>query len=268
MGHPKRRFGQHFLTNPRLLDRIAEALDPTPGDRTLEIGPGRGSLTEALLRRGARVTAIEIDRDLVPGLRARFPEVTVVEGDVLEVDWAAVLGSAGDGGYLLTGNIPYNITSPILDRALQPPRPRRIVFLVQREVADRVTAAPGSGTYGSLTVGVGAVASAERLFVVPAGAFTPPPRVDSAVIRLVPRPEPLVSDAALPGFRRLVTGLFGLRRKQLVRGVRQLTGWDAQRALQLLARLGLTPTARPETLAPADFVALHRGLVDEGWQAR
>ena len=140
MGRPRRRFGQHFLTNPRLLERIADALHPEPGDIVLEIGPGQGALTEALLRRGARVTAIEIDRDLVTVLRDRLPQVKVVEGDALELAWNEVAAPATPGAYLLSGNIPYNITSPLLDKALTPPRPRRIVFLVQKEVANRVTA--------------------------------------------------------------------------------------------------------------------------------
>jgi 16S rRNA (adenine1518-N6/adenine1519-N6)-dimethyltransferase len=267
VSRPKRRFGQHFLANTRLLDRIAEALDPAPGDAVLEIGPGQGSLTAALLRRGAAVVAIEIDRDLVSGLRARLPGVTVVEGDALALDWHAHLGGGG-GEYLLTGNIPYNITSPLLDKALTPPRPRRVVFLVQKEVADRVTALPGTRAYGSLTVGVAAVAAAERLFVVPAGAFHPPPRVDSAVIRLHPRDDPLVADGELQAFRRMVTGLFGFRRKQLGRGLRELTGWPGPAVQRLLGGIGLDPVERPERLDPAAFARLHRALVDGGWRGR
>jgi 16S rRNA (adenine1518-N6/adenine1519-N6)-dimethyltransferase len=267
MGRPRRRFGQHFLTNPRLLDRIAAALDPAPGDLVLEIGPGQGALTEALLRRGARVTAIEIDRDLVPVVRGRFPQVQVVEGDALRLDWNEVVAPASPGAFLLSGNIPYNITSPLLDKALTPPRPRRIVFLVQKEVADRVTARPNTSEYGALTVGVQAVAHAERLFGIPAGAFHPPPRVDSAVIRLVPRADPLIPDALVGSFRRMVTGLFSFRRKQLIRGLRELTGWPAERVALLLQLLGLDPSHRPEVLAPAEFAALHHRLVDEGWRA-
>jgi 16S rRNA (adenine1518-N6/adenine1519-N6)-dimethyltransferase len=267
MGRPRRRFGQHFLTNPRLLDRIAEALAPECGDPVLEIGPGRGALTEALLRRGARVTAIEIDRDLVPLLRDRFPQVQVAEGDALALDWNEVVAPERPGAYLLSGNIPYNITSPLLDKALTPPRPRRIVFLVQKEVADRVTAHPNTSEYGALTVGVQSVAHAERLFTVPAGAFHPPPRVDSAVIRLVPRAEPLIPDALVGSFRRMVTGLFSFRRKQLICGLRELTGWPAEQVAALLEQLDLDPSHRPEVLSPEEFAALHRRLVDEGWRA-
>jgi 16S rRNA (adenine1518-N6/adenine1519-N6)-dimethyltransferase len=260
----KRRLGQHFLSDPRILQRIADALEPTTADTVLEIGPGPGGLTAALAARAGRVVAIERDADLVPGLRARFPEVTVVVGDALGLDWHAL----GGPGALVTGNIPYNITSPLIDKALLPPRPPRIVFLVQKEVADRVTASAGESAYGALSVGVQAVARAERLFVVPAGAFHPRPKVDSAVLRLTPLPVPLVADAELPAFRRLTVGLFGFRRKQLGRGVRELTGWPPERVAQALARANVEPAVRPETLAPEAFVRLGDVLVDGGWAGK
>jgi 16S rRNA (adenine1518-N6/adenine1519-N6)-dimethyltransferase len=263
MPRPKKRFGQHFLSNPRILDRIVGALELAPGERVLEIGPGQGTLTAALLRAGAQVTAIEIDRELAPIVRERLPAVRLVEGDALELDWHVIMGP---GPFLVAGNIPYQITSPLLDKALTPPRPRRIVFLVQKEVADRLTAAPGSDGYGALSIGVQAVARAERLFLVPAGAFHPSPRVDSAVVRLEPLGNPLVADAELTRFRRLVTGLFGFRRKQLLRGLRQLTGWPASRVAAVLADQGIAATARPETLAPGAFVALFHRFVDAGWR--
>lgn len=238
---------------------------PAPGQPVLEIGPGQGALTSALVASGAKVTAIEVDRDLAPLVRDQFPMVRVVEGDALELDWHDVMAQEP---FLLTGNIPYNITSPLLDKALLPPRPERIVFLVQREVGDRITASPGSGDYGALTVGIQTVATAERLFKVPAGAFNPPPRVDSVVVRLVPRAVRLISDAEVTGFRRFVTGLFGFRRKQLTRGLRELTGWPADRVSAVISNLSAEPTARPEVLEPAQFVALYRELVDGGWASR
>jgi len=260
----KRRLGQHFLSDRRILQRIADALEPTARDTVLEIGPGPGGLTTALAARAGRVVAIEKDADLVPGLRARFPDVTVVEGDALELDWHTL----GGPGALVAGNIPYNITSPLIDKALAPPRPPRIVFLVQKEVADRVTAAAGVGAYGALSIGVQAVARAERLFVVPAGAFHPRPKVDSAVLRLTPLESPLVRDAEVPMFRLLAVGLFGFRRKQLGRGVRELTGWAPERVAELLARAEVDPTARPETLVPEAFVRLLHSLVDGGWAGK
>jgi 16S rRNA (adenine1518-N6/adenine1519-N6)-dimethyltransferase len=260
----KRRLGQHFLTDPRILRRIADALGATDADTVLEIGPGPGGLTEALAARAGRLIAIEKDADLVPALRARVPDATVVEADALEADWHALAGPE----WLVAGNIPYNITSPLIDKALAPPRPARIVFLVQKEVADRVGAAPGGEAYGALSVGVQAVARAERLFIVPAGAFRPRPKVDSAVLRLTPLAEPIVANEEVEPFRRLVVGLFGFRRKQLGRGLRELTGWEAERVEAALALAGIDASGRPETVSPAAFAALLRALVDGGWAAR
>ncbi len=261
---PKRRLGQHFLTDPSILNRIVDALDPGPSDTVLEIGPGRGALTAVLAERAGTVLAIERDPDLVTALQQRFPGIDLVAGDALALDWHEVVGHSD---FLVIGNIPYNITSPLLDKALTPPRPRRCVFLVQREVGDRIVARPGNKTYGALSVGIQAVARAEVVFRVPAGAFQPPPKVDSVVLRLTPLDVPLVDDAVLSVFRAAVTGLFGLRRKQLLRGIRQLTGWSADEAGAVLRSVGLDPTARPETVAPPAFVALTLALVDLGWPA-
>jgi 16S rRNA (adenine1518-N6/adenine1519-N6)-dimethyltransferase len=260
----KKRFGQHFLFDPRILARIADATGAGPSDTVLEIGPGPGGLTAVLAARAGRLIAIEKDRDLVPALRARVPRAEIVEGDALELDWPALTGP----GAIICGNIPYNITSPLIDKALRPPRAPRVVFLVQREVADRVAAPPGSDAYGALSVGVQAVARAERLFTVARGAFQPPPKVESAVLRLTPLAQPLVRDARVPAFRRLVVGLFGFRRKQLLRGLRELTGWPPERLQPLLEALRLEPTARPEVLTPAQFSALTDSVVDAGWEMR
>ncbi len=265
MAPAKKHLGQHFLHDPRILRRIAEAVQVEPGMNVVEIGPGRGALTAELLARGARVTAIEKDCELLPLLRERFPQLRLAEGDALALDWRALSG-AGDGPLVIAGNIPYNITSPLIEKALAVPRPERVVFLVQREVADRLAAQPGSKTYGGLTVGVQAVATVERLFTVVAGAFSPPPKVDSALIRLTPLATPLIPDAEATSFRRLVTALFAARRKQLLRGLRQVTGWEAERVAALLDRGGLTASDRPEVLEPAAFAALHAQLVDAGWR--
>ena len=264
MPRAKRRLGQHFLTDRRLLDRIADALLADPRDTVLEIGPGPGGLTAALAERAGRLIAIEKDPELVPALRERFPQVTIVEADALESDWHALAGPR----FLVAGNIPYNITSPLIDKALEPPLPVRIVFLVQKEVADRVAARAGESAYGALSAGVQSVARVERLFTVPAGAFHPRPKVDSAVLRLTPLDLPIVSPAEREGYRRLVVGLFGFRRKQLARGLRELTGWEASAVLASLDRAGIPADVRPEVLAPAAFAALLRALVDAGWTAR
>jgi 16S rRNA (adenine1518-N6/adenine1519-N6)-dimethyltransferase len=260
----KRRLGQHFLADPRILARIADALNAGPGDTVLEIGPGPGGLTAALVERAGRVIAIEKDPEMIPPLRQRFPGAEVIQADALDVDWHALVQAP----FLVAGNIPYNITSPLLDKALLPPRPGRIVFLVQKEVAERVTAAPGTAEYGALTVGVQVVARAERLFTVPAGAFHPRPKVDSAVLRLVPLPEPLVENGERAHFRAMVVGLFGFRRKQMLRALRELTGWDAARVGRVLQEVGIPETVRPEVVGPGEFVRLRRALVDGGWPAR
>lgn len=257
----RKSLGQHFLSDPGILNRIAEALEPRPGETVLEIGPGRGGLTAALLRHAPRLVAIERDRALIPELRRQFPTVEIVEGDALELDWHALVGP---GPFVLAGNIPYNITSPLLERALRPPRPRCIVFLVQLEVARRLGAAPGRPEYGALTIGVRVVADVELLFRVPAGAFRPRPLVDSAVVRLTPRGAPELADTEVPAFRRLVVGLFGFRRKQLIRGLREFTGLPATDLLPLLEGDGVLPERRPETVPPEGFVQLYRRLNQAG----
>jgi 16S rRNA (adenine1518-N6/adenine1519-N6)-dimethyltransferase len=258
---PRRRFGQHFLTDPRLLGRIADALDAGPGSTVLEIGPGPGGLTTALLARAGRVVAVEKDRDLARALRERLPNLELVEGDALDLDWHQLAGANA----IVAGNIPYNITTPLIDKALAPPGFARVVFLVQKEVALRITADPGTRAYGALTVGVQAVARAERLFTIPAGAFLPPPKVDSALLRLDRLPQPLIRPGDTGPFRRLVTGLFSYRRKQLSRGLREFTGWPPLPIAAVLSQASLPPAARPESLAPSDFGRLHTALVDAGW---
>jgi 16S rRNA (adenine1518-N6/adenine1519-N6)-dimethyltransferase len=272
-GRPKKHLGQHFLTDPGILGRIADAVEAGPGDTVLEVGPGPGGLTAQLARRAGRVVAIEKDRELAAALVGRWPNVTAHEADALEADWAALAGVPREApgpvaGYLVAGNIPYNITSPLLEKALDPPRAARVVFLVQREVAERVAARAGTAAYGALSVGVQVSAAVELLFRVSAGAFHPRPQVDSTVLRLRPYDTPLVPDGARLSFRRMVVGLFGFRRKQLLRGLRELTGWAAEPCAAVLAHASIPEQARPETLEPAAFVRLHGALVDGGWRAR
>jgi 16S rRNA (adenine1518-N6/adenine1519-N6)-dimethyltransferase len=255
---PKRRLGQHFLFDPRLLARIADATLAGPRDTVLEIGPGPGGLTAALLGRAGRVVAIEKDPDVLPGLRLRARDAIILEADALDADWHAAAGHPDPSRFIVAGNIPYNITTPLIDKALEPPLPARIVFLVQKEVAERIASGPGSGEYGALSVGVQSVARVEKLFHVPAGAFKPPPKVDSAVIRLTPLDAPLVAGERRAAFRRFVVSLFGLRRKQLQRGLREVTGRPGDAIVALLEGLGIDPTARAETLTPKQFAELHR----------
>ncbi len=251
----RKSLGQHFLTDPRILARIADALALERGETVVEIGAGRGTLTEVLRQRAARVLAIEIDRALATLLRKRFagaPAVIVVEGDVLDVE----LGELAGGAYALAGNVPYYITTPILFHALRAPRPRRAVFLVQRDVATRMAAPPGDREYGALSVNVQALARVELLFRVAPGAFQPVPSVESAVVRVTPREDPAISAELEERFRRVVIAAFALRRKQMRRVVRTMAGLDAPAAEALLASCGIDPEARPETLSPAHFARL------------
>jgi 16S rRNA (adenine1518-N6/adenine1519-N6)-dimethyltransferase len=186
----------------------------------------------------------------------------VVTGDALELDWHELLSRypIPDTRYRpkIVGNIPYNITSPLIDKALTPPLPDRIVFLVQDEVAQRAAAAPGSRIYGGLSVGVQAVCRVERLFTVAPGAFRPVPKVRSALVRLTPHAEPLVRTDEVVPFRRFVTACFSRRRKQLRNVIAGVTDRPAAEVARALLALGLDPAARPETLAPGDFVRLLR----------
>ncbi|HVX38355.1 MAG TPA: 16S rRNA (adenine(1518)-N(6)/adenine(1519)-N(6))-dimethyltransferase RsmA [Gemmatimonadaceae bacterium] len=255
----RKNLGQHFLNDPRILDRIVDALELTGRETVVEIGPGRGSLTARLAARAERLVLIEYDRALAAMLRERYadsPAVRVIEADVLTVN----LPDAAGGSFVLVGNVPYYITTPILFHALERPRAERAVYLIQREVAERVVAPAGADEYGALSVNVQAVANAKVLFRVPPGAFLPPPKVESAVIRVEPRLDPVVTPGEEARFRRFVIDAFGMRRKQMRRVVRALCGLDAAAADAALARADVDPAARPETLTPEQFAALVRAV--------
>jgi 16S rRNA (adenine1518-N6/adenine1519-N6)-dimethyltransferase len=256
---PRKRLGQHFLTDSRTLDRIADVLEIGKTDTVIEIGPGRGAVTDRLASRAGRLITIEIDKLLIPVLRARYatqPHVSVIESDVLDL----VLGDLAGGPYLLAGNVPYYITTPIIFHAMTRPRPERAVFLVQREVGDRAVAPPGSKEYGALSVNLQALATVTPRGVVKPTAFHPPPSVDSAILHIVPRTDPVIGADEEAAFRKLVIASFGLRRKQLRRVVRTVRGLSAEEADAALATAGLDPEARPETLSAAQFAALLRAL--------
>jgi len=250
-----KKFGQHFLNDRATLEAIARAAAPEAGDTVIEIGPGRGVLTDLLAQFPNDLIAIEIDHLLSEQLRERYldvPRVTILEKDVLAVD----VGSLPGGSFVVVGNVPYYITTPILFHALHAPFPRHIVFLVQKEVADRIAASPGSKEYGALSVNVQAIASAEVIRRVPPGAFKPPPKVDSAVIRIVPRSDPLITPDEVDPFRRFVQALFGQRRKQIGGVLRSMT----DRSQEILSNLDIDLRARPETLSPELFVSLFRAV--------
>jgi 16S rRNA (adenine1518-N6/adenine1519-N6)-dimethyltransferase len=254
----RKRFGQHFLVQPAIAERIVD-LARLRGDETvLEIGPGRGALTAHLATRCARLVLVEVDRDLAAALRARFaatPSVALIQGDVLRVDLAAALGAGAPATVI--ANLPYNISTPVLMRLLGAPELfDRLILMLQREVAERLCAAPGSKTYGALSVVVQAIAEPRIALRVPPSAFAPVPKVESAVVVLTPR-RPVPLDATRRrALRHVVRTAFARRRKQLVNVIAPLTD-DPRGALTALA---LDPTARPETLTPAQFIQLADAL--------
>ena len=279
-----KRLGQHFLSDPRILDRIVDALGLDGHETVVEIGPGRGGLTDRLIPRARRVVAIEIDRALAAMLRTKYaaePKVGVMEADALTVHLAVaargatladeaagasthVASVSEDAEYVVVGNVPYYITTPLLFHSLARPRPSRAVFLVQREVAERIVAPAGSESYGALSVNVQALADARILFRVPPGAFQPPPKVDSAVIRIEPLEHPVIEPGEERSFRTLVQGAFGLRRKQMRKVLRTITGLGAADAEAVLASAGVEPDVRPETLGPEPFAGILRALRQQG----
>lgn len=251
----RKSLGQHFLTDRAVLERIADAVSLTGKETLIEIGPGRGALTDLLVERAGRLIAIEYDRALAARLRERYAgrsTVEIVQADVLTVNFGELAG----GTYRLIGNVPYYITTPIIFQALERPRPDLAVYLVQREVAERLVSPPGGGDYGALTVNVGAVADAEILFKVPAGAFRPPPKVESAVVRITPKASPLVAEADETKFRAFVQSIFTMRRKQMQRILRSILALSPEDADRRLSGLGIEPTARPETLTIEQFARL------------
>jgi 16S rRNA (adenine1518-N6/adenine1519-N6)-dimethyltransferase len=245
----RKRFGQHFLHDPLVLQRITDAVAPQPGESLLEIGPGTGALTALLLARVPRLDAVEIDRDLARDLRARWPEqLQLHEGDALEFDYAALAAQRG-AKLRVIGNLPYNVSTPLLFRLLQDvDHIADLHVMLQREVIARMAAAPGSDDYGRLTVMLSPRLAIEHLFDVGPGAFTPPPRVWSAVARLKVLPEPRF--IVPPLFGTLVAAAFAQRRKTLRNSLRALLQPPDFEAA------GVDPGARPETLAPGQFAAL------------
>jgi 16S rRNA (adenine1518-N6/adenine1519-N6)-dimethyltransferase len=244
----KKQFGQHFLHDPGYLARIVAAIRPAPEDLMVEIGPGQGALTRPLLERLNHLHVVEIDRDLVAHLRSGFPaeRLSVHEADALQFDFAR-LGT----GLRIVGNLPYNISSPLLFHLAD--FADRIVdmhFMLQREVVDRMAADPDTPDYGRLSVMLQARFQVMKLFNVPPGAFNPPPKVDSAVVRMVPLPADAIPYTDAKRFSEVVARAFGQRRKTLRNTLKGLV------EPQTFERLGIDPQRRGETLSVAEFSAL------------
>ena len=254
----RKRFGQHFLHDPGVIARIVRAIDPRPGQQLIEIGPGLGALTLPLLERTGKLQVIELDRDVIPRLQeacGNHPGLSIMQADVLDVDFSTF---AGPGTKLrVVGNLPYNISTPLLFHLLEHAAViEDMHFMLQKEVVQRICAAPDSEHYGRLSVTLFARAESVSLFHVGAGAFNPPPQVESAVVRLRPRPAPFpIKD--LPTFDRVVREAFNHRRKTLSNALKGVC------EPHHFAGAGVNPKARAETLSAEQFARLANGLYSE-----
>ena len=253
---PRKRFGQHFLKDPGIIEAIAQAIDPQPGDTVVEIGPGHGAITESLARRAGQLHCVELDRDLAAALRRRFGQrdnVTIHEADALKFDFCAL----GDS-LRIVGNLPYNISTPLLFHLLQY---RDCIldmhFMLQKEVVDRMAAGPGSKAYGRLGIMLGCYLNIESLFDVPPEAFEPPPEVNSAVVRLDPLPTGTYDITDEAELSALVAKAFMQRRKTLRNALREKADAGDFEAL------GIDAGLRPEQLAIADYVRLSNHLLSK-----
>ncbi|HQQ62101.1 MAG TPA: 16S rRNA (adenine(1518)-N(6)/adenine(1519)-N(6))-dimethyltransferase RsmA [Pseudomonadales bacterium] len=255
-GHkPRKRFGQNFLHDQNIIRRIANAVSAQAGQQILEIGPGQGALTEFLLQSGATITAVELDRDLAASLRQHFAGnacFTLVEGDALKFDLRSLQPQAAS--LRVVGNLPYNISTPLLFHLLsQREYIRDMHFMLQKEVVDRMAAEPGSKDYGRLSVMAQYYCQITPLFDVPPGAFFPPPKVMSAIVRLQPRPHHAVANHP-ETLARVVNLAFQQRRKTLRNTLKSAINENTIRAA------GINPDARAETLSVTDFVNLANTL--------
>jgi len=252
---PSRALGQHFLADPNTARRIVRLAGVQAGDRVVEVGPGVGSLTVPLLDAGAHVCAIELDRHVLPVLAEVTDgrDVEIVHADALTVDWAVQLGNGqpGDAPWAMVANLPYNVATPLLIRALETaPMIGRFLVMVQREVGERIAAAVGDPAYGAVSVKVSYYAEAQVVGRVPPTVFVPKPKVDSALVEIVRRPAPTVAVDDPDALFALVRAGFATRRKMLRRALAGVVD-DAA-----FAAAGIDPSARAETLALADWARL------------
>ncbi len=257
---PKKSLGQSFMVEPRALQRMVQAADLSPADAVLEIGAGLGALTDLLAERARRVVTVEVDGRFIPYLRRRYahaPNVEVVHADILQADLAHLMGADAEA-YKALGNLPYYITSAILRHLLESPTPPRLLVLtVQREVAERITAAPGAMSL--LAVSVQFYGTPQIVARLKAGSFYPPPEVESAIVRIEPRTGgPLLPSHEAERFFRIVRAGFGQPRKQLRNSLAAALPLEAQKVVDWLTAAGIDPRRRPESLALEEWLALYR----------
>ena len=248
----RKRFGQNFLHDAGVIDRILRSISAKAGDRMLEIGPGQGALTAGILNSGAQLDVVELDKDLIPILNQQFAgksNFNLHQGDALKFDFNSL--NAAPNSLRVVGNLPYNISTPLIFHLLNNAGIiRDMHFMLQKEVVDRMAAGPGSKVYGRLSVMLQAYCQVTSLFVVPPGAFRPPPKVDSAVVRLVPRDPATINIHDHKRFAEVVKAAFGQRRKTLRNALNNVVS-----AEQFVAA-GVRPDARAEQLDVAEFIAL------------
>lgn len=258
----RKRFGQHFL-EPAWVAKLVDALDARRDQTFLEIGPGRGALTVPLAARIQKLFAVEIDRDLAAALPSRVPDVELIQADFLDVDLIALLRDARKP-VRVVGNLPYNVASPILFKLLHDADDGRLLrdatLMLQKEVADRLVAEPGSDGYGALAIQVALSADADRLLSLPPGAFRPPPKVKSAVVRLRFR-APAVDVGDRSTFEKLVRGVFLQRRKTLANALKPMADSVGRSPSELIERARVDGKNRPETLTLDDFARLARAML-------
>ncbi|WP_106477446.1 16S rRNA (adenine(1518)-N(6)/adenine(1519)-N(6))-dimethyltransferase RsmA [Phytohalomonas tamaricis] len=255
----RKRFGQNFLNDPGVISRIIKSIRPREGDRLVEIGPGQGALTEGLLDATGKLDVIELDRDLIPRLRTQFfnyPDFHIFEGDALAFDFTAL---KGEGEPLrVVGNLPYNISTPLIFHLLEAKDAiLDMHFMLQKEVVERLSAEPGSGQWGRLSIMAQYRCQVMSLFDVPPEAFTPSPKVDSAIVRLIPHrelPHPADDEQVLA---EVVRQSFGQRRKTLRNNLKGVIDADT------LESLGISPSRRPETLTLSEYVSLANHIAKE-----
>ena len=259
----RKRFGQHFL-EPAWVARLITAVAPASDETFIEIGPGRGALTAPLAEHAGKVIAVELDRDLAATLAPRVPQnVRLVQANFLDVDLPQLL-QGEHTPVRVVGNLPYNVASPILFRLLDTADEGRLLrdatLMVQREVADRIVAAPGGGDYGAMSIQVQLVADVERVLSLPPGAFRPPPKVHSAVVQLRFR-SPRVDVGSREVFERVVPGLFLQRRKTLANALKPVAASFEHSSLDVLQKAGLDGGRRPETLSLEDIARLSQAVL-------
>jgi 16S rRNA (adenine1518-N6/adenine1519-N6)-dimethyltransferase len=253
MHQARKRFGQHFLHDRNIIDRILRSVNPQVGENLVEIGPGQGALTYPLLKACKKLIAIELDRDLVPILKReseRYGELDVINADILEFELASL---DRHKTYRLVGNLPYNISTPLMFHLLESVKQiHDMHFMVQKEVALRIVAAPGDANYGRLSVMLQYRSACQYLFDVPPGSFRPPPKVDSAVVRLIPLAAPEHDIGEYGNFSAIVQAAFGQRRKTISNSLKSMLDRD-----QIIA-CDIDPRLRAENLSIAEFASLSR----------